>query len=256
MSKLDRRKLFAHSAHKTIGVSAGLAAFEACRSTPPVAGAQGPRRTLKVCLVSGSLQQQSDQSLGALQEYLEANYDVRCSRAFRKAEDDLPGLENLDHCDCMILFARRMTVSGRQLDRIKRYCRRGGAIVAIRSASHAFEDYLAMDKEVLGGDYRGHHGSGAPEVEIVEAGKSHPVLAGVKPFSSGRYLYKNPNLAEDVTVLLTGTVDGHTEPVAWTRIHRGGRVFYTSLGEPEDFRQPSFIRLLINALFWTTRRES
>jgi type 1 glutamine amidotransferase len=43
--------------------------------------------------------------------------------------------------------------------------------------------------------------------------------------------------------------------VAWVRLHRGGRVFYTSLGHPDDFRQPSFLRLLVNAIFWTTRRE-
>ena len=38
---------------------------------------------------------------------------------------------------------------------------------------------------------------------------------------------KNPRIAADVKVLLTGTIPGHTEPVAWTRNYNGGRVFYT-----------------------------
>jgi len=40
--------------------------------------------------------------------------------------------------------------------------------------------------------------------------------------------------------------------VAWTRPHGGGRVFYTSLGHPDDFHQPCFLKLLVNALFWAT----
>jgi type 1 glutamine amidotransferase len=49
---------------------------------------------------------------------------------------------------------------------------------------------------------------------------------------------------------LTGSTDEHEEPVAWTRMHRGGRVFYTSLGHQQDFREVDFLRLLANAVFW------
>jgi type 1 glutamine amidotransferase len=68
-------------------------------------------------------------------------------------------------------------------------------------------------------------------------------------------LYKNPDLGNDVEVLLTGSIPGHTEPVAWTHPHQGGRVFYTSLGHPKDFADENFVRLLVNALFWTAHRE-
>jgi type 1 glutamine amidotransferase len=41
------------------------------------------------------------------------------------------------------------------------------------------------------------------------------------------------------------------EPAAWTFTRAdGGRTFYTSLGSPEDFRNPSFARLLKNGIFW------
>jgi type 1 glutamine amidotransferase len=142
------------------------------------------------------------------------------------------------------------------LERVKRYCRRGGPIVALRTASHAFQNWLELDKEVLGGDYRGHYGNKeTPQIAIVAAAKDHPILRGFKPYTSAGSLYKNPKIAADTTVLLTGTIPEHTEPVAWTRAHRGGRVFYTSLGHPEDFRQLGFLRLLVNAVFWTCRRE-
>jgi len=46
------------------------------------------------------------------------------------------------------------------------------------------------------------------------------------------------------------------EPIAWTRIHNGGRVFYTSLGHPEAFENANFRRMWGNALFWTANRKN
>lgn len=253
-SHVSRRKFFMHSAHKTVGVSAGLAGLRAC-DPADLAVADQARRPLRVCLVSACLHYKSDQSLAVLEEYLQEKWKMKCSRAFSQKKDDLPGLENLERSDCMLLFARRMTIKGEPLERIKRYCRRGGAIVGVRTASHAFENWLEMDKEVLGGDYQGHFGNKLTEVEIVEAGKDHPILAGVKPFGSRGTLYKNPRIAKDATVLLAGTFPGQTYPVAWVRVHRGGRVFYTSLGHPIDFRDANFLRLLANAISWTSAKR-
>ncbi|MES2694805.1 MAG: hypothetical protein V4773_15135 [Verrucomicrobiota bacterium] len=38
--------------------------------------------------------------------------------------------------------------------------------------------------------------------------------------------------------------------------YNGGRVFYTSLGVPEDFKDENFRRLLLNAINWTARRDT
>ncbi len=68
-------------------------------------------------------------------------------------------------------------------------------------------------------------------------------------------MYKNQGIADDVTLLMTGTNPNTTEPITWTREANGGRVFYTSLGHPHDFEQESFRRLLVNALFWAAGRD-
>ncbi|MBN2474573.1 MAG: ThuA domain-containing protein [Pirellulales bacterium] len=253
-SHVSRRKFFMHSAHKTIGVSAGLAAWQAC-DLSRFALADEPKRTLRVCLVSGCPLYKSDESLAALEKYLTARDHVTCSRAFSRNKEELPGLENLDDADCMVLFTRRMQIDGEPLQRIKRFCRRGGAIVAIRTASHALQNWLELDKEVLGGDYDGHFSNPITQVKIVEEAKDHPVLAGVEPFASHGTLYKNAQVADDVTVLLAGSFPEHTHPVAWVRRRQGGRVFYTSLGHPDDFRQESFLRLLANAVEWTCDQQ-
>jgi type 1 glutamine amidotransferase len=40
------------------------------------------------------------------------------------------------------------------------------------------------------------------------------------------------------------------EPVAWTNTYGKSRIFYTSLGHADDFNDPSFVRLLSNAVEW------
>ncbi|HEV2948961.1 MAG TPA: PVC-type heme-binding CxxCH protein [Gemmataceae bacterium] len=212
-------------------------------------------KPLQVCLVSGSLEYDSDHSLAGFEEFLEKHYRVKCSRAFRKADNDLPGLENLKTCDVLLLFTRRLTIDGEQLEQVKKYCQAGKPIVGVRTASHAFQNWLALDKEILGGNYQGHYGSGpAVEVHIENHAKDHPTLMNVKPFWSAGSLYKNTGLAKGAEVLLTGSIPEHTEPVAWTHLSHGGRVFYTSLGHSKDFADDNFKQLLVNALFWTANR--
>jgi putative membrane-bound dehydrogenase-like protein len=226
------------------------------RPAKPKDPASSGGKKLKVLLISGSLEYKSDDSLAALQKMLEANYPVECSRAFRKADDDLPGLEGLDTCDVAVFFTRRLTIKGDQLDRVKRYALSGKPIVAIRTASHGFQNWLDMDKEVLGGNYKNHYGHGLKcESTITDAGGKHPVMKGVKPFATDGGLYKNPDLGKDVTILMNGTIPTNTEPIAWVREYKRARIFYTSLGHPDDFKNENFTRMLVNAVFWTTKRE-
>jgi type 1 glutamine amidotransferase len=76
----------------------------------------------------------------------------------------------------------------------------------------------------------------------------------VRPFSSGK-LYKTGELAPTATALQIGTNDKGRQVVTLVNEYRGGRVFYTSLGIREDFRDENFRRLLVNAIHWATRRE-
>ena len=220
----------------------------------PAARAAAP---LKVCLVSASAEYKSHESLAALQKHLEANYAVQCTRAFGDDKGStLPGLEALDTADVMVLFTRRVTLDEAPLARVKRFCAAGKGVVGIRTASHGIQNWLEIDAELFGGSYQGHYGKDEPAQAVPEErAKGHPILAGVKPFGTPGKLYKNPALAADATLLLTGIATGKQEPVAWVREREGGRVFYTSLGVPEDFKNADFLRLMANAVFWTARRE-
>jgi len=216
-----------------------------------------PEKPLRVCILSGCNTYQSEQSLPPFQQFLESHYDVKCTRVVRKAVDDLPGLENLDDCDVALVFIKRMQLQGEQLERFRKFATSGKPIVAVRTASHAVQTWLSFDREVLGGNYHGHHPVGPVTQIAVAAGQeAHPILAGVTLTTAADALYKNSGHAADLQVLLNGTIPAQpSEPLAWTREYRGGRIFYTSLGSQEMFQNPSFRRLLTNALFWVARRE-
>ena len=66
--------------------------------------------------------------------------------------------------------------------------------------------------------------------------------------SRSEYLRENENL-------LIGTIpDKEPEPVAWTNQYKQARIFYTSLGHPDDFKNAPFRRMLINAVFWAMNK--
>lgn len=217
----------------------------------------GGEKKLKVVLVSGSFEYKSDDSLAALKKHLEANYPVECTLVAAKAEEDTAfvGLEALDAADVAVFFTRRLRIEGESLEKVQKYVKSGKPVVGVRTASHGFQKWLEMDKDVLGGDYKGHFGAGVADVKPTDKGKDHSILKGVSAFKTNGSLYKNPNVAADVSVLLQGTMGKESEPVAWTREKDGRRVFYTSLGHPDDFKDENFIRLLTNGLAWATKSE-
>ncbi|MBX9627221.1 MAG: ThuA domain-containing protein [Gemmataceae bacterium] len=227
------------------------------RPAPERAGGPRPQdKKLTVCLVSGSFEYKSDESLAAFRKYLEANYPVRCTLAVAKTEAETTGLDNLADADVAVFFTRRLRIPEAELAKVKKYVASGKPVVGIRTASHGFQDWLEMDRLVFGGNYKGHYGEKNGYALAVAGGaKNHPVLAGVGAFRAAGSLYKNPDVGEGVTVLLRGSIPDHTEPVAWVREADGRRSVYTSLGHPDDFRDPNFTRLLVNALAWATKTE-
>jgi type 1 glutamine amidotransferase len=211
---------------------------------------------LRVVFVSGAAEYESDKTMPILKKYLESKYPSLVTMIAAKSDSDLPGLENLEKCEVVVLFTRRLKLEGDQLDRIKKYCTSGKPLVGIRTASHGIQTWLDLDKDVLGGNYKGHYKEGSLcDVSLPTDNKSRPILNGVKPFKSKGSLYKNIGLAKDVDVVLTGAIPDHAEPIAWTRMYKGGRIFYTSLGHQKDFEEESFLRLMTNAILWSAGRE-
>lgn len=222
---------------------------------PPAADAR--IAPLRVVFISGSAEYESDKTMPILKKYLEAKYPSIVTMISAKG-DDLPGLEAIDKCETVVLFTRRLKVQGEQLERLKKYCTSGKPLVGIRTASHGIQTWLELDAEVFGGNYKGHYKEGPlteVKLALTKGDKDFPLLEGVNPFKSKGSLYKNTGLAKDAYVLMTGSNPDHSEPIAWTRNYKGGRIFYTSLGHQADFQEESFLRLMTNAILWSAQRQ-
>lgn len=210
-----------------------------------------------VVLVSGEDEYQSAETLPPLARHLETNFGFNTVYLRRTSKpDSFASLEALKRADLLILFARRMTLSEAQLKEFQSYFESGRPVIGLRTASHAFQNWLVFDQQVLGGNYQNHYGKDLrPDIAVPAAAKGHPILQGVpERFSSVGSLYRNTPLQTNTTLLLTGTIPDHTEPVAWTHDYRGARIFYTSLGHAKDFEEEAFRRLLDNAIHWALKR--
>lgn len=180
--------------------------------------------------------------------------------------------EALKEADLMVVSARRRATPTAMMDLIQARLAEGCGLVGIRTASHAFAvrgaartklggdpnlaEWADFDPAVLGGNYHGHHAAGLKTVLSGGPGAAaSPILTGVDPtaFPGHGSLYQVGPLRDDTTALLLGAIAGQTaEPVAWTRLYgpKPARVFYTSLGHVDDFKEPGFRRLLLNAMLW------
>lgn len=213
----------------------------------------------RIVLISGEYEYFSSNSLPAFAKFLETNLHFNCIYLQRRTNDDIPGLQALDNADLAIFFIRRMTLPEPQLARIKKYVASGKPVIGLRTTSHAFENWKEWDHEVLGGNYHMHHGNALrPTIRVNPENANHPILKNVAaPFESDGSLYKTSPLGANTTPLLIGSIEGQPpEPVAWTHDHSGARIFYTSLGHPNDFENPSFRNLLTNAISWCLRSSN
>jgi type 1 glutamine amidotransferase len=205
----------------------------------------------------------------AQKELTARGYETTMIQADAQDKNSFPGItEALKDADLLFLSVRRRTPPKEQLDAVRAFLNSGKPLVGIRTACHAFalrpNDKLAdpmldlwqdFDPEVLGGHYTGHYGKDKVAVSLAPGGGPHPILSGIaidKLIGNGG-LYKCAPLAEDTTQLLIGTIAQQPpEPIAWTRLYgeKKGRIFYTSLGHPDDFQNPEFRKFLVNAVAW------
>ncbi len=186
----------------------------------------------------------------------------------KDGDPDFKNFEAIKDADLIVLSARRRTPPKEMIALLRAHLDAGKPLVGIRTASHSFDakpmsenfaSWHDFDVNVLGGHYEGHYGNKPPTaphtlIEQISSNASHVVLTGVKPasFRVTSHLYKNSGLALTTLPLLRGRVEGKetVEPVAWVNTAQDRRVFYTSLGNPEDFQLAAFRRLLLNGILW------
>lgn len=208
----------------------------------------------------------------AVGEWKEQGHRVTIIEGNHELPTDFPGfLEAMKTADLLIVFVRRATPPAEQLKAIRKHLAAGKPLIGIRTANHAFvppanqpvtDPALAawpeFVPEVLGCDNTGYETKVLPYTvsRHPQAPAGSPLLEGVDPNAilGHASLYRVLPLAADAIPLLLGQAGEITpaQPLAWTRSYgpQKARIFYTSLGAPEDAVQPAVRRLVVNAVRW------
>jgi type 1 glutamine amidotransferase len=264
-------------------------------------GDAGPGRGKHIVFLAGDHEYRSEESLPALARILAKRYGFKCSVFFttdpatgfiEPGSSHIAGLEALRQADLLVIFLRFQDFPDEQMQHIVDYLDRGGPVVGLRTATHAFQikrpdarflKYTmegtdaypgGFGRQILGETWVGHYGTNHKQSSrlVLQRGEAgHPILRGVRDawVQSGGY---RAVPIEGSHVLATGRIlDGMSPdsppaagkdemPVAWYRTYtsqsgKSGRVFATTHGASEDLLNEGFRRLLVNACLWSAGLE-
>ena len=248
---------------------------------PSFSREQGPKKAKKplVVFVCGDHEYSGESTLPLLAAVLEKQYGFRTKvlKSFpdQNAERDIPGLEILAEADLAVFFLRWRLLPADQVAHIEAYLKSGKPIMGFRTSTHSF-NYPNTDPLVAyngfaerafgappgwgGPSQHTHYGHNASTDATIIADKAkHPILTGVDPaFHVRSWLYRVlPDYpAKGTDWLLMGKAvnpdkPAVDQPIAWTWENQyKGKVFFTTMGHPEDFSVESFQRLVVNAVHW------
>jgi type 1 glutamine amidotransferase len=230
-----------------------------------------------VAFITGDDEYRSEYSMPMIAKIIEAKHGMRTSIAYAKptpqSNKNIEGLEALESADLAVFYLRWRELPDDQLKLILDYVESGKPIVGLRTTTHSFRypegsphenmnDGFGID--VMGQKWIRHHGHfSSTDVQKIPEQASHPVLRGVRtPFHVRSWLYVVDPLHGDSQPLLMGQaispqnkIDYGPQPVAWTKTYKGARIFFTTLGHPEDFQLEAVRRLFINGIYWALGRE-
>jgi hypothetical protein len=231
-------------------------------------GKSGPGQGKRIVLVSGDEEYRSEQAMPQLAKILAERHGFHATVLFAidpadgsinpNRADNIPGLDTLRSADLMILFTRFRDLPDDQMKHIVDYVESGRPIVAIRTATHAFnlkssttyQRYSWNNKEweggfgrqVLGETWISHHGRHAVQSTrgiVAKGQESHPILRGIASgdiwVPSDVYTVRLPLTSNAVPLVYGAVLEGMNPtdppvsgkqndpmmPVAWTKSYTG-----------------------------------
>ena len=169
-------------------------------------------------------------------------------------------IELIEKADLLVCYLHLRNLPKNQIDLINKHFQQGKPAIAFNSTSQAFEQFPDWFATYFGGGFRGTvKGSNESTISVLPDQIQHPIFKTFKEFSfqSTRPTIIPGPLNNRATPLLMGkSGNAPSFPVAWIyKAKETGKTFYTSLGSPEDFKNPVFNQLILNAVRWSLSDE-
>jgi hypothetical protein len=259
----------------------------------------GPGNGKHIVLISGDEEYRSEEALPMLAKILAKHHGFKTTVLFAidpetgkvdpDNQENIPGLDQLETADLMIMFLRFRELPDEQMKYIDEYMAAGKPVVALRTSTHAFNysrnknspfakysfDSAAegweggFGRKVLGETWIAHHGNhGKESTRGLVNGllENHAILRGVKDIWGATDVYTVRDLDKAEVLVYGQSTHGMTAesplsfqksvmPVAWIKYYTNengntARIFNTTMGAAIDLESEDLRRLLVNACYW------
>jgi type 1 glutamine amidotransferase len=266
---------------------------------PPAGKANGKH----VILLAGDEEYRSEESMPMFGKLLSQRHGFKCTVLFSVNPADgtidplnqtnVPGMHLIPTADLVVTAFRFRELPDRDMQFLADHLQAGKPIIAIRTATHAFNftrnkqspfakwDYGSKEwvggfgQQVLGETWINHHGDHGTEATrglIDGTNAKHPVLRGVQDVFGPTDVYGVVHLQAADTVLMHGLVltgmkpddapnwKKSLMPLVWSRNYawpngKTSRSLTTTIGAAVDFQSEDLRRLMVNAAYWLTGLE-
>ena len=177
---------------------------------------EGNSKLPHIVFISGDEEYRSEEALPQLAKILSIRHGFKCTVLFAQNPESpgiinpnyakhIPGLEQLEFADLMIIFTRFRALPDDQMQFIDDYLKSGKPVLGMRTATHAFRfeginvssnfkhygNYFKDENEwkdgfgrlVLGEhwiDHQGAHGKQSTKGIIAPKAKNHPIVNGIQ----------------------------------------------------------------------------
>jgi type 1 glutamine amidotransferase len=238
-----------------------------------------------IVFVTGDHEYGGESTLPIIVADLEKNYGFRTivlkASPDQNSEENIPGLEALKEADLAVFFLRWRRLPADQIQYIEAYLKSGKPMVGFRTTTHAFNypkghplekwnsfgEFAFNAPPGWGGvakhTHYGHESS--TDVSIISTEAKNPILTGVENnFHARSWLYQvlpSYPMKGSVALLMGHPINpspasAYDNPVVWTGVNSfGAKIFFTTLGHPDDFNQEAFQHVVINGIHWAAGKE-
>lgn len=200
---------------------------------------EGPGNGKHIVLISGDEEYRSEEALPVLGKILAKHHGFKTTVLFSinpktgkidpEYQTNIPGLQNLQTADLMVIFTRFRELPDEQMKYIDAYIQAGKPIVGMRTATHAFQYKRNPDspyakygfrssvrgweggfgRQILGETWIDHHGAHGEEgtrglINGIMKRKNHAILRGVSDIWVPADVYGTRELEGDAKVLVWG----------------------------------------------------
>jgi uncharacterized protein len=149
--------------------------------------------------------------------------------------------------DVLMIYGNQARMTDEQLNAMLGFVRGGGGLVAVHSASAAFQDHEEFVR-LIGGAFKSH---GVGTFRTTTVAPEHPAIRGVPEFESWDETYVHSKVSPDNEVLAVRRDEHGEEPWTWVRTYGDGRIFYTAWGHDQrTWSNEGFQQLLAQGTQW------